>query len=231
MCLGCVVLQRIETALFTTKIKQRNVVDIDMKTKTTILLSAPDPPVTDPDVEPPLSPSSVRVFVMSGDQWFGQLWAHMSQDSWLCEGEGKWGRECVWDRVRFVLPFPRISDHFLVLRLLSCETIRAPLCNVSLCSFNKRLCCCCCCRPHLCLWEAACDYRLTNSGWVVNREQVCKTIFYLRLCSLQWTKHTCSYITQSCAASLLWSVASVSLLKQIVTYVPCCCKASELTGV
>lgn len=59
------------------------------------LLSSPDSsidlPVTDPDVGPPLFPSSA--FVMSGDQWFGQLWAYMSQDSWLSEAERKGNEE------------------------------------------------------------------------------------------------------------------------------------------
>lgn len=77
-----------------------------------------------PFLPPP--PPQVQAFAMSGDQWLRQLWAYMSQDSWLSEGK-KWGEweENVWDRVSFVLLFPGIQRSFPGAAVLTCESIQS----------------------------------------------------------------------------------------------------------
>lgn len=95
--------------------------------------------------------------------WGPVIWAAVSIHEprqlvkWSRE-EGKWG-ENVWDRVRFVLLFQRISDHFLVQRVWAVKLFNVPC--VTCCSAAS-IRDWCCCRLHLCLGEAASYYILTT---------------------------------------------------------------------
>ena len=97
--------------------------------------------------------------------WGPVIWAAVSIHEprqlvkWSRE-EGKWG-ENVWDRVRFVLLFQRISDHFLVQRVWAVKLFNVPC---VMCCSAASIRDWCCCRLHLCLGEAASYYILTTQA-------------------------------------------------------------------
>lgn len=128
-------------------------------------------------------------------------------------------RECV-RQSKICPPVPEDLRSFPGAARLSCETIQCLLCNVLLCSFNKRLVL----SQTAPLFRGGCVLlHINNSGCVVT-ECVKHKDNFLHLCSFQWTyceKFANAYLQFQLSELYCISIVicwSVSLLKQIITY-------------